>query len=102
MGLFSNAGPARIDGTEAKRLVAAGALLLDVRTPAEFVGGHVPGALNIPVQVLGTRLAEVGPKARDVVVYCQRGGRSARAAAELRQAGYTVHDLGGIASWGSL
>ena len=99
MGLLPNAGPPRITGVEAKRLVGAGALLLDVRTPAEFAGGHVEGALNIPVQVLATRLEEVGPKEREVVVYCLSGGRSARAAGELRAAGYTVHDLGGIGNW---
>jgi rhodanese-related sulfurtransferase len=98
MSLFAS-GPARIDGGEAKRLVAEGALLLDVRTPAEYAAGHVDGAVNIPVQVLGQRLGDVGAKDRPVVVYCQSGGRSARAAAELRQAGYTAHDLGGIGNW---
>jgi phage shock protein E len=99
MSLFET-GPARIDGAEAKRLVAEGALLLDVRTPDEYAAGHVGGAVNIPVQVLGQRLSEVGAKDRPVVVYCKSGGRSARAAAELRQAGYAVHDLGGIGNWG--
>ena len=93
------AGPQRINGVDAKRLVAAGALLLDVRTPAEFAGGHVEGALNIPVQVLGQRLGDLGAKDREIVVYCQSGGRSARAANELRAAGFTAHDLGGIANW---
>ncbi|HEY0714662.1 MAG TPA: rhodanese-like domain-containing protein [Polyangia bacterium] len=96
----TNSGPGKIGGAEARRLVEGGALLLDVRTPEEFAGRHVPGALNIPVQVLGQRLAEVGSKDREIVVYCQAGGRSARAAAELRQAGYKVHDLGGIGNWG--
>jgi phage shock protein E len=92
-------GANRVDGAEAKRLVTAGALLLDVRTPAEYAGGHVNGALNIPIQVLSQRLGDLGDKGREIVVYCQSGGRSARAAAELRQAGYTVHDLGGIGNW---
>jgi phage shock protein E len=96
---LSGTGPARIDGAEAKRLVNAGALLLDVRTPEEYAGGHVEGAVNIPVQVLGQRLGEVGSKDREIVVYCKSGGRSARAAAELRQAGYAAHDLGGIGNW---
>jgi phage shock protein E len=94
-----SAGPNRVDGVEAKRLVAAGALLLDVRTPAEFAGGHVTGALNVPVQVLGQHLGDLGDKAREIVVYCQSGGRSARATAELRAAGFTAHDLGGIGNW---
>ncbi|HEY0708659.1 MAG TPA: rhodanese-like domain-containing protein [Polyangia bacterium] len=92
--------PGKVSGPEARQLVEGGALLLDVRTPEEFAARHVPGALNIPVQVLSQRLAEVGSKEREVVVYCQAGGRSARAAAELRQAGFKVHDLGGIGNWG--
>jgi phage shock protein E len=98
MGLL-DASQGRVDGAQAKKLVDGGALLLDVRTPEEFASGHVGGAVNIPVQVLGQRLAEVGSKDREVVVYCKSGGRSARAATELRQAGYKVHDLGGIGNW---
>ena len=85
---------------EAKRLAAAGALLLDVRTPAEFAQGHLPGALNIPVVELPDRLAELGGPDRDVVVYCRSGMRSARAATVLRRAGYrAVHDLGAMNNW---
>lgn len=73
------------------------ALLLDVRTPGEFSGGHLEGAVNVPVQELEQRLAEVGPTDRPVVVYCRSGVRSARAAGLLEAAGFTrVHDLGGI------
>lgn len=97
--MSSGTSDGRVTGAEAKKLVAGGALLLDVRTPEEYAGGHVSGALNIPVQTLGQRLGEVGPKEREVVVYCQMGGRSARAAAQLRAAGYKVHDLGGMAGW---
>jgi rhodanese-related sulfurtransferase len=84
---------------EARRLVAEGALLLDVRTPAEFASGHVDGALNIPVQELGARVSEVGPKDRAVVVYCRSGGRSCAAAGLLKNAGYDVLDVGGMASY---
>lgn len=62
--------------------------LLDVRTPDEFAEGHVPGAVNVPVQVLAERLAQV-PKDREVVVYCESGRRAARAATLLREQGYT-------------
>jgi rhodanese-related sulfurtransferase len=84
---------------QARKLVASGAMLLDVRTPEEFAAGHIEGATNIPVQELGARLAEV-PKHQPVVVYCASGGRSARAAAMLRQAGVgQVHDLGAMHHW---
>lgn len=82
-----------------RQLVEAGALLLDVRTPAEFREGHVPRATNIPVQELPMRLREVGPTNRPVVVYCRSGGRSAQAAAVLRGAGYEVKDVGPMTAW---
>ena len=84
-------------GTEAVQWVESGATLLDVRTPAEFASGHVRGAINIPVQELSQRIDEV-PAGR-VVVYCQAGGRSARATRTLRATQREVLDLGGIANW---
>ncbi len=79
-------------------LVAAGGTLLDVRTQAEFDARHLDGALLIPVDELGSRIAEV-PTGQPVVVYCRSGARSARAATMLREAGYEVHDLGSIDNW---
>ena len=73
--------------------------LIDVRTPEEFAGGHIAGAVNIPVQELGARLSEVAQD-EPVVVYCRSGNRSAQAAQILDQAGYApVYDLGGIGAW---
>jgi rhodanese-related sulfurtransferase len=83
----------------ARELVANGAVLLDVRTAAEFAERHIPGALNIPVQELGTRLRELGPTTRPVVVHCRSGVRSASAAQLLQRAGYDVLDIGGIGNW---
>ena len=89
-----------LQGVEARQLVAAGARLLDVRSSDEFSRGHLPGAVNIPVQELDRRLAEVGPVERDVVVYCRSGQRSSRAAQLLREHGYTkVHNLGPMTAW---
>lgn len=92
---FANAKPRH----NARELVANGALLLDVRTPDEFREHHLPVAVNIPVQELGRRLSELGPKARPVVVHCRSGARSAAAAQLLRREGYEVHDIGGIGNW---
>lgn len=87
-------------GSSARRLVERGALLLDVRTPAEFATDHIPGAINIPVQELDRRMGELGPKDKPVVVYCQSGRRSGRAARMLKEAGYAaVHDLGAMSRW---
>jgi phage shock protein E len=89
-----------IQGAEARKLVAAGGRLLDVRSPAEYAGGHLPGAVNIPVQELDRRLAEVGPPDGEVILYCRSGSRSARAAATLRANGFTkVHNLGPMTAW---
>jgi NADPH-dependent 2,4-dienoyl-CoA reductase/sulfur reductase-like enzyme/rhodanese-related sulfurtransferase len=68
--------------------------LLDVRTPLEYVNGHIPGAVNIPVDELRGRLSEV-PKSRSIVAYCQVGQRGYLATRILMQAGYTVSNLGG-------
>lgn len=87
------------NNVEARTMVANGALLLDVRTPAEFSDGHVDGATNIPVQELASRMAEVGPKTRPVVVYCRSGARSATATGMLKSAGYQVLDVGGMSNY---
>lgn len=86
---------------EAHRLVTEeGALLLDVRTPEEYAEGHLPGALNIPVDQVAKRLDEVGPKDKPVVVYCRSGRRSGLAAVTLEKAGFqSVHDLGAMSAW---
>ena len=65
-------------------------LVLDVRSAAEFDEGHIPGAINVPHDVLGERIAELGPAgARDVVVYCRSGRRSAIALEALKGAGFS-------------
>lgn len=87
-------------GSEARRLVENGARLVDVRTPEEFAVEHIPGAVNIPVQDLDRRMGELEPKDQPVVVYCQSGNRSGRAAKLLKDAGYAaVHDLGPMSRW---
>jgi phage shock protein E len=65
-------------------------VVLDVRTPAEFAAGHVPGARNISHDELPARLGELSAsKDQDVVLYCRSGRRSQIAAQALREAGYT-------------
>lgn len=91
---------ASVSGSDARRLVEAGALLVDVRTPAEFGGGHIAGAINIPVQELEPRMSELRDKGRPIVLYCRSGSRSATAARVLSGAGYTdVHNLGAMSNW---
>jgi len=74
-------------------------ILIDVRTPQEFDSGYIDGAVNIPLDQLEMRLAEI-PSDVPVVVYCRSGNRSAQAATILSQNDYTeIYDLGGVISW---
>lgn len=87
-------------GEQAQSLVAAGALLVDVRSPEEFQAGHIPGARNVPIDALGARMSELGPQSTPIVVYCHSGGRSAQAQRLLRDAGFSnVHNLGAMSAW---
>lgn len=92
---------ADVDGPEARKLLEGGALLLDVRTAAEFAEGHLPGAVNISHDELPRRLDEVTRlKPQKIVVYCRSGRRSAIAQKTLWDAGYAdVRDLGAIGRW---
>jgi rhodanese-related sulfurtransferase len=73
--------------------------LVDVRTPAEFASGHIPKAVNISVNSIGSTGVDA-PKDSLVIVYCRSGNRSAVAASQLKELGYTsVVDFGGINRW---
>jgi rhodanese-related sulfurtransferase len=70
--------------------------LVDVRTREEFMGGHVAGSFNIPIQELITRLDELKVMKQPLILYCASGGRSAQAAQYLKQLGYECLNAG---SW---
>jgi rhodanese-related sulfurtransferase len=77
-------------------------VILDVRSPEEYAGGRVPGAINIPHGELPERLGELGPvRDREIVVYCERGPRAAKAEAILRDArfGTVEHLEGDMSTW---
>ncbi|MCM2311427.1 MAG: rhodanese-like domain-containing protein, partial [Steroidobacteraceae bacterium] len=100
---YADGGPAPITPDAFLALPKSGAdapFVLDVRTPGEYVAGHVPGAVNIPHDQLATRLAEV-PKDKDVVLYCRSGKRAAMAGDVLADSGYTrlQHLEGDILAW---
>jgi rhodanese-related sulfurtransferase len=71
-----------------------GALMLDVREPAEFRRGHVEGALHIPLGELRRRMAEL-PRDREIRTYCHAGQRSYLAARTLMQKGFAVKNMSG-------
>ncbi|EQA43530.1 rhodanese-like protein [Leptospira broomii serovar Hurstbridge str. 5399] len=85
------------EGREIPNWLEQGALVVDVRTPQEFAVEHYPGAINIPINDLHSHLGELGPKQGKIILYCQSGGRSARAKTILKEEGFTeVRDAGGI------
>ncbi|HEY5934487.1 MAG TPA: rhodanese-like domain-containing protein [Kofleriaceae bacterium] len=90
------------DVATAKTWIASGAAIIDVRTPDEFAEGHLERAINIPVQELPQRVADVerhlgGDKTARLVLYCASGQRAGKAKQQLDAAGYTnVVNGGGL------
>jgi rhodanese-related sulfurtransferase len=77
-------------------------VVLDVRTPAEFAAGHVPGARNVSHDLLASRLTELAPlRDKQVVLYCRSGRRTLLAADVLHAAGFThlAHLEGDYLAW---
>lgn len=74
-------------------------IVLDVREPWELDIARLPGTLDIPMNEVAARLADL-PKERDIVVMCRSGGRSSKVAEYLHRMGYRVSNLtGGILAW---
>lgn len=80
---------------------ASNALLVDVRNPSEYDGGHIPGSVNFAMsRILKEAEEEFPDKSVPLYVYCQSGARSARAGKLLELLGYeSVTDLGGISDY---
>ncbi len=78
----------------------SGAVLIDVRTADEYAEKHIPGGVNVPLQVF-TNISEVVPdKATPLYVYCRSGARSKRATTAFLKLGYSnVTDIGGIMNY---
>ena len=89
-----------VSSDEFQTAIADGALLVDVRTAAEFSSGRIPGAVNVPIGDIETAAAG-WDKTEPIALYCATGSRSADAAATLRALGFeSVYDLsGGIMAW---
>lgn len=102
----TNAGTAsayaKITADEAQAMMDAGSpTIVDVRTPQEYADGHIPGAINIPVESIGSdKPAELADTDAELVVYCRTGVRSKQASDKLVELGYQhVNDMGGIVDW---
>ena len=86
-------------GVEEYRAVPQ-AILLDVRTPKEYGGGHVPGSRNLPLQQIEKITAIAEKKETPLFVYCQSGARSRQAVSLLQRMGYeNVNNIGGMSAY---
>ena len=79
----------------------SGYIILDVRTPGEFEEKHIPGAINVANETIGTdEIPELPDKDQLILVYCRSGNRSKQASEKLAALGYTnVVEFGGINDW---
>ena len=93
----------QISQDQAKEMIEKedGHIIVDVRRMDEFETGHIPGAICIPNESIGTEQPEELPDLNQVIlVYCRSGNRSKQAAQKLFDMGYTnVYEFGGIIDW---
>ena len=90
-----------VDEAVAMMEIERGYIILDVRRPDEFAAGHIPGAINVPNETIGTaEIPELPDKDQLIMVYCRSGRRSKEAAGKLAKLGYTnIVEFGGILDW---
>jgi rhodanese-related sulfurtransferase len=99
VGVLSRRFGEGVHPTQARELMAQGALLVDVRGAWEWTAGRPAGAHHVPLDQLAARMDEL-PRDRKVVVVCRSGNRSAHATTMLRGAGVDAVNLdGGLHAW---
>lgn len=93
----------QISMEEAVQMMEAesGYVILDVRRPDEYAAGHIPGAINVANETIGTaEIPELPDKDQLILVYCRSGRRSKEASEKLVKLGYTnIVEFGGILDW---
>ena len=100
MGFFDLFKPVDINQGVKEYSATPGAVLLDVRTPEEFRGGHIPDSKNVPLQTIDKVASVAENKDTVLFVYCHSGARSRQAAGLLQRMGYrNVNNIGGIAAY---
>lgn len=102
-GVSSKISYRQITADEAARMMQEETdfVLLDVRTQEEYASGHIPGAICIPNETIGSEeIPELPDKDQLILVYCRSGNRSKQASQKLAEQGYTnVVEFGGINGW---
>jgi rhodanese-related sulfurtransferase len=106
MSTYDTTGPATVDAATLRKLIDSGRAprLLDVRTPAEFETAHIPGAYNVPLDLLREHCGELRTHLdEDVVLICRSGARAAQAEQALAQVGMPNLKVlaGGMVAWQS-
>lgn len=84
------------DNEVAKEALKNGAIIIDVRTPAEYSGGHVKGSVNIPLNEINSKVKKIKAYKKPIVTCCRSGARSGSAASILKGQGIEVYNGG---SW---
>ncbi len=96
-------GGSRVSLLQATQMLNQGkSVVLDIRSPDEFAAGHIRDARHIPLKELKSRISELDKfKSKSVIVVCSSGNQSARAAGQLKSAGFgEVYSLeGGLSAW---
>ena len=102
-GMIGKTTYIQIDQEKAKEMMAVndGHVVVDVRRVDEYASGHIPGAILIPNESIGTEKPDQLPdKDQIILVYCRSGNRSKQAAQKLADMGYTnIYEFGGINTW---
>lgn len=80
--------------TDLSSLVQEGAIIVDVRTAGEYKSGHIAGSVNIPLDLLQTKVTELQQAGKPVITVCRSGNRSAIARRILQSAGINTYNGG--------
>lgn len=103
LNLLTQKSSKKISGKQLKEMMEGSTppLLIDVRTPQEYSGGHISKSKNIPVQNFEDTIKKMGLKSDSpMVVYCQSGMRASQASSILNKLGFKeIYNLGGIGNW---
>ena len=92
----------KISAEEAyEMMVSQEVVIVDVRTPEEYDGGHIPNAILVPNESIGDDMPEALPdKEATLLIYCRSGRRSKEASEKLLKLGYkSIYEFGGIIDW---
>lgn len=98
MGLLSMLGLSG-KSESVKEFMDKGAVIIDVRTPTEYIGGHIKGSKNIPLNTIGNQIDAIKKLNKPVIACCASGMRSAQATSILKSNGIEAMNGGG---WSSL